>query len=93
MSTGRNTTIRDRHRKRIARTKPPCHICNEPIDYTADHLDPNSFVIDHIIPLNKGGTDTPGNVAAAHRSCNRTKSDTHPAQTPTERVYITARTW
>lgn len=97
MSTGRNTTIRDRHRRAIARTKPPCHICGGPIDYgIQDHLDPRSFVIDHVTPLNKGGTDTIDNVAAAHRACNRAKSDHLPEElTPAggARVFETTRTW
>ena len=69
----RNTTRRDRHRRIIARGKPPCHICGEPIDYDADWLDPRSFVVDHKIPLAAGGTDTLANKAAAHRACNRSK--------------------
>lgn len=30
----RNTTTRDRHRHTIARGRPPCALCGEPIDYT-----------------------------------------------------------
>jgi 5-methylcytosine-specific restriction endonuclease McrA len=36
---------------------------------------PMSFVVDHVIPLNRGGTDTIANKQAAHRRCNRAKSD------------------
>ena len=71
--TRRNTTQRDRLRARVARSKPACHICGEGIDYTLPHLDPRSFVIDHVVPLIKGGTDTIDNVKAAHRDCNSTK--------------------
>lgn len=68
MSTGRSTTIRDRHRKAIARTKPPCGICGREIDYTiTDHLDPAAYVVDHIIPWAKGGLDELANKQAAHR--------------------------
>ena len=69
----RNTTQRDRLRRTIARSKPAFHICGEPIDYTLLHLDPGAFVIDHVMPLDKGGSDTLGNVKAAHRSCNSKK--------------------
>ena len=96
MSTGRSTTIRDRHRKIIARGKPPCGICHQPIDYDiTDHLDPAAYVVDHIIPLIKGGADTLDNKQAAHRACNRTKSDTMPDEAPADaiRVRETARTW
>lgn len=80
MSTGRNTTTRDRHRKQIARGKPdcaikPCLYPGVPINYDADHLDPLSFVVDHIIPRARGGPDTLDNKQPAHRACNRAKSD------------------
>ena len=73
--TRRNTTQRDRLRRHIARDKPACHICGEPIDYTLPHLDPRAFVIDHVIPLDKGGEDALSNVKAAHRlrGCNSKK--------------------
>ena len=71
----RNTSIRNRHREIIARGKPPCWICGLEIDYDAPHLDPGEYVVDHIIPLVKGGPDTLDNKAAAHRACNGSKKD------------------
>lgn len=71
----RNTSIRDRHRAIIRRGQPPCWICGEPIDYNLPHLDPGAFVVDHVIPLDKGGPDTLDNKRAAHRGCNRAKSN------------------
>ncbi|WP_280331510.1 HNH endonuclease [Nocardia wallacei] len=96
MSTKRNTATRDRHRGYIARTKPACGICKEPIDYSLPHLDPRAYVVDHIIPLSKGGTDTLDNKQAAHRDCNSHKSDKTPdewnaANAP--RTFVTHRTW
>jgi 5-methylcytosine-specific restriction endonuclease McrA len=89
----RNTTVRDKHRRHIAKTKAPCHICHEPIDYTLPHLDPWAFTIDHITPLNKGGDERdPANIAAAHRRCNRTKSDRLDGEDPRRR-YTTTLTW
>lgn len=70
----RSTTIRDRHRSIIAKAKPSCAICGEPIDYQLPHLDPMAYVVDHIVPLAKGGTDTIDNKQAAHRSCNLEKA-------------------
>lgn len=67
----RHTTRRNRHRKIIARGRPPCHLCGGEIDYDAeDHLAPNAFVIDHLVPLSRGGADTLDNLAPAHRGCN-----------------------
>lgn len=65
----------DRDRRTIARTRPACHICGEPIDYTLPYLDPGEYVVDHVIPLAKGGPDVLANKAASHRACNRAKSD------------------
>lgn len=77
----RNTTKRDRHRKLVARGRPPCHLCGTDIDYEASHLEPTSFTIHHVIPLAKGGPDqlhlddgTP-QIVAAHRKCNRDYGD------------------
>lgn len=71
----RSTTIRDRHRKAIAKGTPPCGICGDPIDYTLPYMDPMEFVVDHIVALNRGGSDTLANKQASHRRCNRAKSD------------------
>lgn len=73
--TKRNTATRDRHRAQIARDKPNCWICGQPIDYTLAWPDQRCFVVDHVVPINRGGTDTLGNKRAAHRDCNRAKSD------------------
>jgi len=69
----RNSATRDKHRARIAKDQPACHICGKPIDYTLPHLDPMYFVVDHVKPLAKGGTDTLDNKRAAHRECNSKK--------------------
>lgn len=65
--TKRNDAIRKRMRTVIAKAKPACHICGAPIDYELPHTDPMSFVVDHVIPLAKGGEDALSNARAAHR--------------------------
>lgn len=94
-NTGRNTTIRDRNRRTIARSRPECHICkgeHGPIDYQAGHLDPLAFTVDHIVPWSISRDDSLENLAAAHRMCNRTKSDRVDELTDGP-VYVTTRTW
>lgn len=94
MSAQRSTTTRDKHRAQIARGRPSCGICDGEIDYSLPHLDPYEYVVDHIVPLNKGGTDTLDNKQAAHRKCNRAKSDKEPGELGTViRLYETERTW
>jgi len=73
--TTRSTAIRDLHRAQIRRGRPACAICGAPINYDLAHLDPMAFVVDHVIPLAAGGTDTLDNKQSAHRSCNRAKSN------------------
>lgn len=69
----RNSTMRDRFRSRIKATKAACHICGGPIDYSLAWPDPMCFVVDHVIPLAKQGSDTIENCRAAHATCNSKK--------------------
>lgn len=98
-TTHRNTTTRDRHRAVLRRGKPDCGICHGPIDYTLPHLDPGEYVVDHIVPLARGGLDELENKQPAHRECNRLKADktTEELQAQAEqagpRTFVTHRTW
>lgn len=73
----RRTAQRDKDRARIRATQANCHICGEPINYQLPWTDPQSFVVDHVIPLAKGGADALANKKAAHRrqprACNSKK--------------------
>lgn len=69
----RNTRKRDTDRARIRRSGSNCHICGTPIDYALPWMDPMAFVVDHVVPLARGGSDDLDNKRAAHRSCNSTK--------------------
>ena len=73
--TRRSTTLRDRHRGIVRRGHPPCALCGQPIDYTLRYPDPGAYVVDHIVPLARGGADVLSNKQAAHNRCNRAKSD------------------
>lgn len=106
MAGDRNTTTRDRHRRAIQRghancgsehhdcrqKNPDCALCGKPIDYTLPYLDPWEFVVDHVIPIDIGG-DELSNKQAAHRCCNRDKSDKLPDAQPTGITFVTTRTW
>lgn len=96
MTLKRNTTTRDRHRAVIRRTKPPCAICGEPIDYALRSPHPMSFEVDHIVPF--GPNPTPQRIAqldvltnkqATHRHCNREKWHKPKAREP----FVTTRAW
>lgn len=95
MMAARNTTVRDRDRATIRRGKPPCALCGGVIDYALRYPHLDSFVVDHIVPLARGGTDTLDNKQPAHSRCNRAKSDklaTELEQTA-PRTYVTHRDW
>ncbi|WP_396427161.1 HNH endonuclease [Leifsonia sp. 1010] len=76
-------------RDRIRKTGAACHLCGEAIDYTLPHTNPRSFVIDHLVPLSKGGEDALHNVKAAHRQSRlqqRETSSPHPRNHPAIRI-------
>lgn len=52
-----------------------CGICDGPIDAQAKWPHPRSASLDHIVPLNRGGTHTYANVQAACFYCNCQKGD------------------
>ena len=52
-----------------------CGICGEKIDRRTKFPHPRCAVLDHIIPLARGGTHTWNNVQCAHNECNGRKSD------------------
>lgn len=69
----RSSTNAARHRARLRKSEPACHICGKAIDYSIPCPDPMSFVVDHEKPLAKGGLDIPSNTKAAHWECNSKK--------------------
>lgn len=73
---GANTTFL-KNRQKIIKTQSVCGICGKPVDISIkDPHDPLSPVVDHIIPIAKGGHPyAMENLQLAHRWCNRQKSD------------------
>ena len=66
----------ERNKKRILKTKHTCGICGQDVDKTLTYPHPLSPVIDHIIPVSKGGDPSNlSNLQLSHMGCNRQKSD------------------
>lgn len=66
----------DRNKKKILATQDICGICGKPVDKKLKYPHPMSAVIDHIIPIAKGGHPSDlDNLQLAHWCCNRQKSD------------------
>ena len=82
---GRNNGTRFRRiRSSILSGTPACHLCGKPIDLNAPRylddekgrrLNPEYGTADHVIPVAKGGTDSPHNLRPAHFGCNSRKNN------------------
>ena len=65
-----------KNKKRILATQSICGICGKPVDKSLKWPDPMAPVIDHIIPVIKGGHPSDiSNMQLAHNCCNRAKGD------------------
>ena len=53
----------------LLRQSNVCALCGKPFAKMDD------ATVDHIIPLSKGGRDTPDNMQLAHNWCNQTKGN------------------
>lgn len=58
-----------------------CQLCLKPVRRDLTVPAPLAPVIDHVMPLARGGTHEPANVQCAHFICNSMKSDTVPSAT------------
>lgn len=59
---------------------PVCQICDQPIDLALSPEHPMGLTIDHVIPLNRGGSNHFANLQLAHRLCNQRKGDALPGE-------------
>lgn len=70
---------------------PVCHLCNRPIDMDLPSTAKWGCVVDHIVPVSRGGAPlSPFNAALAHRFCNGSKGagrDRTPAKPETSRDW------
>lgn len=64
------------NKRKIIASQDICGICGRPVDKTLRFPDPWSAVVDHIIPVTKGGNPSDiSNLQLAHNCCNRQKAD------------------
>jgi len=69
----------------------PCHRCGQPIDYSLQWPDPNSYSYEHKIPLSLAPhlAEDPSNGASSHLRCNQSAGnrDTKPGLGTTSRQW------
>lgn len=76
----RNTAMQDKMRDYVRRIGGNCRLCGEPIDYDIPYYipgtrkpNPEAFVADHTVPLDKRGRHDLTNAQPAHWRCNSKK--------------------
>lgn len=85
---GAHRTAFERNRQIVLKTQNVCGICGKEIDPAFKYPHPLSKTVDHIIPIAKGGHPSDlSNLQAAHRWCNRWKSDKLVASLRKENIY------
>lgn len=52
-----------------------CQLCGEPTDRSVTYPHPDYPVVDHRVPLARGGAHEPSNWQTAHNRCNAAKGD------------------
>lgn len=57
-----------------------CYLCGEDIDPGLDYPNPRRVVLEHVVPLDRGGHHTRENVRAAHSLCNGIKGTKLPSE-------------
>ena len=66
----------EHNKKRILATQNVCGICGGIVDKSLRYPHPQSAVIDHVIPISRGGHPSDiDNLQLAHWCCNRQKAD------------------
>ncbi|HEM4211796.1 TPA: HNH endonuclease [Streptococcus suis] len=74
--SGTHRVAFEKNKKRILKTATHCGICGQLVDKKLKYPNPMCAVIDHVVPLAKGGHPSLiENLQLAHMSCNRIKSD------------------
>lgn len=91
---------RDSRSYRAARTRflaqckaddAECHLCGQPIDYTAEQGHPDAFELDHFYPVSERPDliEDPANFRPSHGACNRRRGN----RAAVYALGNTSRTW
>lgn len=69
-----------RLRDNLRAERRPCCRCGQPIDYTLPPRHPDSFSVEHVLPLSLHPelAEEPSNLDAAHMRCNSSRGNRDP---------------
>jgi 5-methylcytosine-specific restriction endonuclease McrA len=89
-STRRYKSLRLSFRRTCAREEAPCWLCGRPINYELPNGHPDSFNVDHAVPVSKRRdlAEDRANFRPSHRDCNIRRGagvDPIPIGIPSER--------
>lgn len=90
-STRRYRTLRAEFRRKCRARELPCWLCGKPIDYELPKQHPESFNLDHAIPVAQrlDLAEDPHNFRASHKACNESRG----AATPTIDIGQPSEPW
>lgn len=71
--------IAARHQKRAIK-RATMRDCSRRCVYCATHLEHACATLDHVLPVSRGGSQSPGNLVIACHSCNQLKGDLLPLE-------------
>lgn len=80
-STRRYKTLRAEFRRKCKARNEPCWLCGKPLDYDLPKDHPESFNLDHAIPLStrRDLAEDPRNFRPAHKVCNERRGKDSPS--------------
>ena len=90
MAVARRTgSVWNKLKAQVLKEEDHCWICNKPVTKTIKWPDPMSPSVDHVIPINQGGSQTTrSNLRLAHLSCNSSRGDGTRKRLPTSRQWL-----
>ncbi|MEV4151789.1 HNH endonuclease [Nocardia salmonicida] len=76
-----------------ARDGDDCSICGLPVPTDAFKPHPLAAEVDHILPISRGGSHDPNNLALAHKTCNIGKGDKFGWRRDPAEVQVLIKKW
>lgn len=78
--SARFRSMREDFKRRCKANDVPCWLCGKPVDFSLPHPHPESFNLDHAIPLSVRPdlADDYNNARCSHKACNERRGNSEP---------------